>query len=119
MGKWYRGDRKDIKKGDIIFPPIIGYKKRIACIYRLNFKKGYFYIGSTNCFDTRMTAHRLNEKNAVGAIGALTKWSNLLSIEVIRTSKDVKALRRAEEKMITKIFLGFACLNTLKTTCRK
>lgn len=119
MGSWYIGERKGIKRGDLLLPPIIGYKKDMACIYRLNFKKGYFYIGSTGCFDRRMSAHRRGENNIVGAIGILTKWSNLVSVEILRTGKDVKALRRSEEKMIKKIFLGFACLNTLKTTCRK
>lgn len=103
---------KKIKKGDVLFPPFNGYKKGIRCIYKINFKKGYFYIGSTVCLSTRLSGHKgSNSYQQSHPIKKIMEWKNVVSVEVLRTGRDVQKLRVIENKIINRIFKKYPCVN--------
>lgn len=103
---------KKIKKGDILLPPFKGYKLGQACVYKLNFKKGYFYIGSTVCIASRISGHRGHSGHPTKhPIKKLMRWDKLVSIEILRTGQDIRRLRRGENKIITDYFKTVMCVN--------
>lgn len=106
---------KRLKVGDVFMPPFKGLPWKQKCVYRLNYKGGYFYIGSTVCLAGRLSEHKTNGRiKHRHPIKKIMQWENVVSVEVLQTGRVIERLRRAEEKLIFDIFLKISCVNMMR-----
>lgn len=85
--------------GLVLYPPFIGYRKNVACVYVLNYSDGSYYIGSTKCFSSRIMAHNT---------------SSVVSVSIDRTCNEIIELRIREGEMIAAAGSDPYCRNRAK-----
>lgn len=108
----HKSNLTKVKSGDTLLPPFKGYIRGMGCVYRINYKGGYFYIGSTVCISTRISEHKgVGSQQQRHPIKKAKMWKNVLSIDILKTSKKVNVLRRHEEKVINDYFKTVMCVN--------
>lgn len=104
-------EKKIIRTGDILRPPFRLYQKGLACLYVMHYIGGYYYIGSTKCFGSRMSAHKTEHDLKYMMRKLKIKWEDLSFVHIVEAGEDVAEMRKLEEKMLPKHYKKAGCLN--------
>lgn len=102
-----------ITQGAKLTPPFKNLQK-IPCVYKINFKGDYFYIGSTVNIEKRINKHLSLLSRGKGSkkiIGTMTNVE-ILSVDILHVIEDKVLLRRAEYEEIEKNLGSRFLLNT-------
>lgn len=88
-----------------------------ACVYRINFGLGKFYIGSTTNLEDRIDAHIGNIKRGSRPIGEYVGIINgkyMISFTILEEIKDLSQLTIMEQFYLDKNFDNPNCMNSQK-----
>jgi len=87
-----------------VFLPSSQISRGVSCVYRLNFKTGQFYIGSTVDLKTRISGHisDLLKDYSGGYIKNIVHDRILISIEAWIIEENQQVLRQLEIKEVLK-----------------
>lgn len=79
-------------------------KSNAACVYRISFPDGSFYIGSTINFRQRLSQYKSSFKNSIGSVNKLisnkAKQFNVCFMDIIEVSITPKDVYTLEDKHI-------------------
>lgn len=96
--------KKKVEKGGVYKFPIKGFELGMGCVYKLNYRKGYFYIGATACFYTRMARHK-------NGLRTVCNSGCPISVEILELVDSKEKLPAIEKQAIHQNSLNFKMLN--------